>query len=152
MILLAAGVIMASLAAACLLLPYLFHDLDLPPERGEQEAEDSARIAAAEAALAAIARAQQDLVKGGSDGALYADAAAWVMELYRERIDARSKTGADRDAARARHEMQRRLQLIGATAERREIYRLARSGSLSDETARRLVHETDLFEARIGAV
>lgn len=151
-IFLAAGVIIASLLAAAFLLPGLFKGLQFPAELGEEGAEDRARIAAGEAALKAIAGAQQALCADADAGAaaLYTDASARVMSTYRRGIEARSKTGEARDAARALDTVERRLMLVASRAERDEINRLARSGKLSDEAARRIVREVDLLEARIG--
>jgi monovalent cation/hydrogen antiporter len=72
------------------------------------------------------------------------------MELYRQRIDGRSKTGEERALARRMDEIERKLRLAGLGAERTELYRIAWSRKLSDETARRLVREIDLLEARLG--
>src|ERR1700716_1088715 len=49
--------------------------------------------------------------------------------------------------ARRMDEIERKLRLAGLRAERTELYRIARSRKLSDETARRLVREIDLLEA-----
>jgi len=70
------------------------------------------------------------------------------MELYRQRIDGRSKTGEERELARKIDEIERRLRLAGLRAERDEIYRIVRSRRLTDEAARKLVREVDLLEAR----
>ncbi len=149
-IFLAAGVIIVSLIAASLSLPYLLQGLKLPPEPSQQEEEDRARVAAAEAAIQAIEQAQHDMGEGRSDTDLYADAGARIMELYRQRIDGRSKTGEERALARRMDEIERKLRLAGLRAERTELYRIARSHKLSDETARKLVREIDLLEARFG--
>jgi Na+/H+ antiporter len=149
-IFLAAGVIIVSLIAASLSLPYLLQGLKLPPEPLQQEEEDRARVAAAEAAIQAIEQAQHDMGEGRGDTDLYADAGARIMELYRQRIDGRSKTGEERALARRMDEIERKLRLAGLRAERTELYRIARSRKLSDETARRLVREIDLLEARFG--
>ena len=149
-IFLAAGVIIVSLIAASLSLPYLLQGLNLPPEPSQQEEEDRARVAAAEAAIQAIEQAQHDMGEGRGDTDLYADAGARIMELYRQRIDGRSKTGEERALARRMDEIERKLRLAGLRAERTELYRIARSHKLSDETARRLVREIDLLEARFG--
>ena len=149
-IFLAAGVIIVSLIAASLSLPYLLQGLKLPPEPLQQEEEDRARVAAAEAAIQAIEQAQHDMGEGRGDTDLYADAGARIMELYRQRIDGRSKTGEERALARRMDEIERKLRLAGLRAERTELYRIARSRKLSDETARRLVGEIDLLEARFG--
>jgi CPA1 family monovalent cation:H+ antiporter len=149
-IFLAAGVIIVSLIAASLSLPYLLQGLKLPPEPSQQEEEDRARVAAAESAIQAIEQAQHGMGEGRGDTDLYADAGAQIMELYRLRIDGRSKTGKERALARRMDEIERKLRLAGLRAERSELYRIARSRKLSDETARKLVREIDLLEARLG--
>ncbi len=149
-IFLAAGVIIVSLIAASLSLPYLLQGLKLPPEPSQQEEEDRARVAAAEAAIQAIEQAQHDMGEGRGDTDLYADAGARIMELYRQRIDGRSKTGEERALARRMDEIERKLRLAGLRAERTELYRIVRSHKLSGETARKLVREIDLLEARFG--
>jgi monovalent cation/hydrogen antiporter len=149
-IFLAAGVIIVSLIAASLRLPHLLRGLKLPPEPSHQEDEDRARVAAAEAAIQAIEQAQHDMGEGRGDTDLYADAGARIMELYRQRIDGRSKTGEEGALARRIDEIERKLRLAGLRAERAELYRIARSRKLSDEIARKLVREVDLLEARLG--
>jgi monovalent cation/hydrogen antiporter len=91
-IFLAAGVIIVSLVAAAFGLPFLLKGLELPPEPSQQEEEDLARIAAAEAAIRAIERAQHHMGEGRSDADLYTDAGVRIMELYRQRINGRSAT------------------------------------------------------------
>lgn len=150
-ILLAAGVIIVSLVAASVALPRLLNNLSLPPEPSNQEEEDGARTAAAEAAIRAIEQAQHKMGEGRADADLYIDAGARIMELYRQRIDGRSKTGDERELARRIDDIERKLRLAGLQAERDEIYRKARSRRLSDDAARKLVREIDLLEARFGA-
>ena len=117
-IFLAAGVIILSLIAASIGLPYLLKGLELPPDPSHQQEEDRVRVAAAEAAIQAVERAQHDMGEGRADIDLYADAGARIMELYRERIDGRSKTGEERDLARRIDEIERKLRLAGLRAER----------------------------------
>jgi hypothetical protein len=147
-IILAAGVIIVSLVSASFGLPLLLKGLELPPETSQQEAEDRARIAAAEAAIQAIEQAQHQMGDGRSDADLYIDAGIHVMELYRQRIAGHSASDRDASLARKIDEIERRLRLIGLRAERTEIYRIARARQLSDETSRKLVRELDLLESR----
>lgn len=151
-ILLAAGVIIVSLVAASIGLPHLLKNLELPPDTAHQGAEDNARTAAAEAAIRAIEQAQHRMGEGRADADLYSDAGARIMELYRRRIDGRTKTGDERELARKIDEIERKLRLAGLGAERDEIYRNARARKISDEAARKLVREIDLMEERIGSV
>jgi Na+/H+ antiporter len=149
-IFLAAGVIIVSLVAASVSLPFLLKGLELPPEPSQQEEEDRARIAAAEAAIQAIEQAQHHLGQGRSDADLYTDVGVRIMELYRQRIDGRSTTGKEASLARKIDEIERKLRLTGLRAERSEIYRIARARRLSDETSRKLVRELDLLESRFA--
>lgn len=147
-ILLAAGVIITSLLAASIALPYLLKDLELPPEPSHEAEEDRVRNAAAEAAIKAIESTQHRMGKGRSDADLYADIGTRIMEFYRERIDGRSKTGDEADLVKAMDQIERELRLAGLRAEREEIYRYVRSKQISDDVGRRLVREVDLLEAR----
>jgi Na+/H+ antiporter len=147
-IILAAGVIIVSLISASFGLPLLLKGLELPPETSQQEAEDRARIAAAEAAIQAIEQAQHEMGDDRSDADLYIDAGIHVMELYRQRIAGHSASDRDALLARKIDEIERRLRLIGLRAERTEIYRIARARQLSDEISRKLVRELDLLESR----
>ncbi|RZN35976.1 Na+/H+ antiporter [Bradyrhizobium sp. Leo121] len=147
-IFLAAGVIIVSLVAASMTLPFLLRDLELPPEPSHQAEEDRARIAAAEAAIRAIEQAQHDMGEGQIDADLYTDAGVRIMALYRQRIDGRSKVGQEAELAQKIDDVERRLRLVGLRAERAELYRIARSRQLSDEIARKLVREVDLLESR----
>jgi CPA1 family monovalent cation:H+ antiporter len=151
-IFLAAGVIIVSLIAASIGLPILLKGLELPPEPSHQEEEDRARIAAAEAAIHAIERLQHDLGAGRPDADVYSDVGARIMELYRERIDGRSKTGDEAERLRDADRIDRELRLAGLRAERDVVYRLGRSRKLSEELVRKLVREVDLMEARLLVV
>jgi CPA1 family monovalent cation:H+ antiporter len=95
-IFLAAGVIILSLLAASLGLPYLLKGLTLPMDAADQETEDHARVAAAEAAILAIERALHDLGEGRNDADIYTEVGARLMELYRERISDRTPTALGR--------------------------------------------------------
>ncbi|KQV73359.1 Na+/H+ antiporter [Rhizobium sp. Root1220] len=149
-IFLAAGVIVVSLAAANVGLPYLMKGVKLPPEPSSQRQEDQARVAAAEAAMRAVDRSLHDMKPGRDDADVYMDAGARIMTLYRQRIEARSKTGEDADLARKSDDIERSLRLVALGAERSEVYRIARSGSLTDDLVRKLVREIDLLESRFS--
>lgn len=147
-IFLAAGVIIVSLLAASIGLPILLEGLELPPEPSHQREEDQARIAAAEAAIRAIEQLQHDMGEGRSDTDLYTEIGARLMELYRQRIDGRMKTGDEAVVVRKADEIERVLRLGAIRAERDEFYRLGRSHKLTDDLVRKLVREVDLMEAR----
>lgn len=150
-IFLAAGAIIISLVAASLLLPVLMTGLEVPPEPREQRDEDRARIAAAEAAIRAVSEAQALAARDPAAAPVYADAATRVIEVYRQRIKGMTaEDEATDDAHRRARRIEGELWLVGLQAERDAIYGAARHRGLSDETARRLVREVDLVEARLA--
>jgi len=149
-IFLAAGVIIVSLLVASLGLPFLLKGLELPPEPSDDEQEDLARNAAAEAAIRAIERLQFEQGPGRADSDRFAEVAAGIMGVYRQRIDARSKSGAEAELSRKLTQIEQDLRLAALRAERDEFYRMSRSREISAEVGLRLVREVDLLEARLA--
>jgi CPA1 family monovalent cation:H+ antiporter len=147
-IFLAAGVIVTSLVTASIGLPLLLRGLKMPGNHSVEAEEDGARVAAAEAAIREIERVQHALAEGRSDADVYASAGARIMDLYRDRIEARSQEGEAAEAARREQGIERELRLAGLKAERAAIFRSARERNLGSATAAKLVRELDLLEAR----
>ena len=147
-IFLAAWVIIVSLVLASIVLPRLLKNLELPPEPSHQNEIDNARVEAAQAAITAIEQAQHDMAEGRTDADLYIDASGRIMELYRQRIDSRRQEPEALELNRRIDLIERQLRLAGLKAERDAIFKLARARRLDDESARRLVREIDLLEAR----
>ena len=75
-------------------------------------------------------------------------ASARVMELYRLRIDRREQGPEAQALGQKLDQIERRLRLAGLRAERDAVFRLARTRQLDDESARKLIREIDLMEAR----
>ncbi|WUR11347.1 Na+/H+ antiporter [[Empedobacter] haloabium] len=148
-IFLASTVILISLVAASIGLPRLLGGLHFPEEPAEQQEEDLARREAASAAIAAVERAQMELMHKGDECDMYPEAAGRVIALYQHRLDT-SGAGDDEAAARYRQldRAERALRLAALQAERRTIFNLARHEHISDEISRKLVREIDLVEAR----
>src|SRR5690606_4610256 len=148
-IFLAACVIIISLLSATVLLPRLLKDLELPPEPSSVEREDLARTVAAGAAMQAIERAQHRIAADPEVVDVSTDIAARLMEVYRARIESHGPDLAvvDRDRLSA---IEKELALAGLGAERAEIRRLARERDIDEVTARKLIREIDLQEARFG--
>ena len=149
-IFLATGVIILSLIMASICLPRLLGNIDLPIKDSHQKQEDYARIAAAEAAIMAVERAQHDLAAGRADADIYADVAAQIMELYRTRIDGRMHLGEEREQIARSEEIEKLLRVTALKAERQEIYRLVRARRLESSMATKMVRDIDLLEARYG--
>lgn len=150
-IFLAAGVILISLLAATFGLPYVLRGLDIPAEPGHNEQEDNARVAAAEAAIKAIERAQHELSQGRANADVYADIGSKIMEVYRARITNRPQSVEEAEQMRLTNQIERELLLAGLRAERDELYRLGRGRQVPEDLVRKLVREVDLVETRVQA-
>jgi len=144
-IFLAAGVIILSLLAASIGLPMLLRGLKMPPEPSKVAAEDRLRIANAEAAIRAVEHMQHQLAAGRSDADLHAAAGARVMDFYRQRIESRREQDEEQ---RRQDKVERELHLAALQAERRNTLQLLRKRETDSETARKLMREIDLLEAR----
>jgi Na+/H+ antiporter len=148
-IFLAASVIIVSLVVATIALPRLLKGVELPPEPSHQREEDHGRVIAAQAALMAIEDASHDMAEGKPNPDLYSDVASRLMEIYRHRIESRTRTDEDDvEAARLGDAVERQLRLVGLNAERDELRRLARSREIDEVTAKKLIREIDLQELR----
>ena len=147
-ILLASSVILISLLAASIGLPRLLGGMRFPEEPAERQQEDMARRQAASAAIAAIERAELALADAHHPDVL-PQAAARVIALYEYRLNvAWSAEDQNKEHFRKLDRAERELRLAAMDAERQAIFDLARHHHISDETARKLVREIDLVEAR----
>jgi CPA1 family monovalent cation:H+ antiporter len=148
-IFLASAVIVVSLVVASIGLPRVLRGLELPPETASVAEEDRAREAAALAALGAIDTAGHPDPYDEKDADIHASAAEQVRGLYQHRLGGGSASDGTHPArVRVAEEAERFYRLAALAAERRVLQQMARHGQLSDETARRLVREIDLVEAR----
>jgi Na+/H+ antiporter len=148
-ILLASGVILASLIIAAVGLPLSLRNLRLPPEEGLAAERDLARTLTAKAAIAEIERAQHELCANSDDADRYTDVAARVMAQYRERIDGIGADQEHRDEQALARVIERELRLAGVRAERRKLQDLAQRRDIGLSLADQLGRDLDLVEARL---
>lgn len=144
---LASAVIVVSLVVASVGLPRVLRGLELPPETAAEIEEERARQAAALAALGAIDMAGHPDPYDEKDADIHASAAEQVRGLYQHRLGG-GGDGTHPARVRVAEEAERHYRLAALAAERKVLQQMARAGQLSDETARRLVQEIDLVEAR----
>lgn len=147
-IFLAMGVIVVSLIAATVFLPPLLHGLALPRETKQEEDETAARIAAAHKAIGAVEALHHRMAAGREDADLYLEAAARVTEFYRRRLETFTGTEETNSTSRDIADIEMKLRLAAVRAERDEIFRKVRARQLGSGTARKIVLELDLLEAR----
>ena len=76
---------------------------------------------------------------------------AGAMDLYRTRIANRSRDSESAVLARRRDIIESELLLAAVRAERKLIFRMAQGNEIGSETARKLIQELDLAEARYQA-
>lgn len=146
-IFLASAVILLSLLAASIGLPRILCGVDFPEDSEESQEEDRAREVAANAAIAAIERAQIELMSTSADADLYPQAASRVIALYKHRLVEHTEVEQARQF-RKLDMAEKALRMAALHAERKAIFNLARHDHISDETARKLVRELDLSETR----
>jgi CPA1 family monovalent cation:H+ antiporter len=142
------GVIIASLIAASVGLPWLLKGVQMPAEPSHQAEIEAARIAAARAAITEVERAEHARVEAEGDADVHVEVAARIMDLYRRRIESRTLLSEDAAAAKRIDKLERELRLTALRAERTEILRLVRKRALGSESARKLIRELDLMETR----
>ena len=75
-------------------------------------------------------------------------AAARVIAIYQARIESRAGDEEATALAKRGEVAERELRLAGLHAERSELFRELRARTLGSETARKLIRELELLEAR----
>lgn len=147
---LAAGAIILSLLLAYAGLPLLVKGIELPRETRRETQESQARIAAATAAIHAVEDRLEHMAERQGTADAEVEAGARLVAIYRQRIEAREKGASDAEFARQVDRAERQLQIVALRAERDQLYHLARSGDLAEESVRALVREIDLLETRFA--
>ncbi|MFM9927234.1 Na+/H+ antiporter [Variovorax sp. H27-G14] len=150
-ILLSMGVITLSLAAASIGMPLLLKGLLVPADPAREAEEAAARTGAAHAAIAEIERLERRRSASVPEVDIVMAAAARVMNIYRARIESRSGNQEAIALARRGEAIEREMRLAGLQAERAAIFRELRARRLGSETARKLIRELDLIEARYSS-
>jgi Na+/H+ antiporter len=142
----ASAVIIVSLLVASIGLPRVLKGLEVPEESSEEAEEDDARHDAAVAAIAAIDKAAHGRLDQEIDADVHASALDHVRGIYQHRLGGAGLY----DPARVRvaEVAEREYRLAALQAERKTILALVHARTLSDETARKLLREIDLVEAR----
>jgi len=148
---LAMGVILCSLLIASVAMPLLASGLqtDMPHATQHRHGEVSARLAAAEAAIRRIQTYLPQRQYSPEEAALRAEAAAYLIDVYKRRLEYGDPSGERMEDIERRMEVELELRLEALRAERDELYRLRRSNAIDDDVHRALVREIDLTEASL---
>ncbi|WP_375250384.1 Na+/H+ antiporter [Sphingomonas sp.] len=148
-ILLASGVILATLLIAAVALPLLLNGLRLPVDEGAAGERDHARTVTAKAAIAEVERVQHQMAEASDDADRYLDIAARVIDQYRERLDSLGADAETRAEQRQDLAIERDLRLAAIRAEREALFALARQRRIGQSVAEQLGRELDLADARL---
>lgn len=145
-IFLAMGVIVLSLAIASLVLPSLLQGIELPPDEFTSDAAERAvRIAAANAAIAAVEATVRDLDSHQPhQPSNLDDVARRVLDRYRARIDAVAAASDEPIHSSAALRTEHHLLDAGIDAERATIDRFRRQQKIDSELAAKLKRELDI--------
>jgi NhaP-type Na+/H+ and K+/H+ antiporter len=140
------SVIVATLVAQGLTLKPLVKSLDIAEDDAEEREELTARLRAAEAALARLEElAEEDWVAEDT-----LERTRNLFDWRRRRFAARFD-GSDDGGYEERSAAYRRLLRELLTAERDELLALRNEGHISDQVRRRVERDLDLEESRLGS-
>lgn len=147
-ILIAAGVILVSLIVANASLPGLLRTTKVPPEPHHDQQERMARIEAAKAAIAALAKAGQkgEGKQGDAKQGDHLAAVAAVADYYQHRLSQLQPEPSMATGEERLHD-EELLHVVALKAERAAIAHMARGHRISTDLAHKLLREVDLAEA-----
>lgn len=140
------SVILVTLVLQGLTLPLLIRWLKVVDDTDIEREEMEGRLRAAQAAMARI----EEITAQDSSFA-EAEMVQWLQAQYRDRIRRADACCVAMDAGDYEQLIAfRHLQHEAVAVERRTLIRLRNQGTINDEVLRRIEHELDLEEARLG--
>src|SRR3546814_11012624 len=122
----------------------------MPAEPSHQAEENAARVAAAEAAIAAVERIEHARAEGRPDADLYVAAASRIMDTYRQRIESRQGDAETIATKRVLEQIERELGRAALKAERAGTFRRTRQRELGSDLSRTLHRRLDRRSAPYG--
>jgi len=153
LIFIAAGVILLSLAAACIALPLLLRGVVKSPDQAMKREIRDAWKRTAEAAIHALEA--EELADGttspdAAQASLATEVKARIMSEYRHQLEVFNDTSEAQALAWQMDQLERRLRLRALRAQRLELYSLRRHRRIGDDVLRQILGELDLSEAKLG--
>ncbi|MBZ9780465.1 Na+/H+ antiporter [Pseudomonas sp. REP124] len=151
LIFIAAGVILLSLIAACIVLPLLLRGIETSPDDKRRNEVREAWRKTAEAAIHAL-ETEEVNPQDAAQAALAAELKAQIMSEYRHQLDVFNDSAEAQALAFQMDLLERRLRLKALRAQRLELYSLSRHHQIGDDVLREVLGELDLSEAKLGQV
>jgi Na+/H+ antiporter len=149
-ILLAAGTIFVSLLVTNVGLRSVTTPFKTLKMRKVQE-EREIRSSSTRAAMEAIEGAIHSKSAGSQEANLYAQAGERLLAKYRRQMALIETSSGEATTPKNLTEIEQALRLIALSAQRNELYRIARLRRQSDELIRNLVYEIDLQESQLAS-
>lgn len=149
LIFIAAGVILLSLIAACIVLPLLLRGIEKSPDDKRRSEVREAWRKTAEAAIHAL-EAEEANPQDAGQAALAVELKARIMSEYRHQLEVFNDSAEAQALAFQMDLLERRLRLKALRAQRLELYKLSRHHQIGDDVLREVLGELDLSEANLG--
>jgi CPA1 family monovalent cation:H+ antiporter len=148
----AAGVILLSLLAACIILPLLLRGMEKGSDEKLHAEVRETRRQTAQAAIKALEAEELGVATGdaAAQAALATEMKAQLMAEYRHQLDIFNDSEEAQAQALQMHQLEKRLRLAALRAQRRKLYELRRHRQIGDDVVRQLLGELDMNEANLG--
>ncbi|KVV02226.1 MULTISPECIES: Na+/H+ antiporter [Pseudomonas] len=155
LIFIAAGVILLSLIAACIALPFLLRGIEKSPDDAMRKEVREAWRRTAEAAIHALEaeelvepQTQQD----AAQAALAAELKARIMSEYRHQLEVYNDSAEAQALASQMDLLESRLRIKALRAQRLELYSMRRHHEIGDDVLSEILKDLDMSEANLGQV
>jgi monovalent cation/hydrogen antiporter len=155
LIFIAAGVILLSLIAACIALPFLLRGIEKSPDDAMRKEVREAWRRTAEAAIHALEaeelvepQTQQD----AAQAALAAELKARIMSEYRHQLEVYNDSAEAQALASQIDLLESRLRIKALRAQRLELYSMRRHHEIGDDVLSEILKDLDMSEANLGQV
>ena len=152
LIFIAMGVIVLSLLIASSTLPFLTRGLTERLPQPAASGELQARIAIAEAAITRVNELMKVVPNDAKKAAAYTEAGINVLSVYQGRLEYGDYSADQAESAALEEKETRKLRKQAIEAERDELIRLNRSGSIDDDLYQKLLRELDSLDVSLSAV
>ena len=155
LIFIAAGVILLSLIAACIALPFLLRGIEKSPDDAMRKEVREAWRRTAEAAIHALEteeRVKPQTQQDAAQAALAAELKARIMSEYRHQLEVYNDSAEAQALASQMDLLESRLRIKALRAQRLELYSMRRHHEIGDDVLSEILKDLDMSEANLGQV
>ncbi|MDU6412473.1 MAG: Na+/H+ antiporter [Yersiniaceae bacterium] len=146
LVFLAAGVILFSLIAGVIALPFLLRGVKTVDKSAYKQEEHMARAVAAEVAIESLHKMEERIAADAEEN-IDEQTVREVSSRVIGNLRRRTYNKDDMESMLVVENLERRFRLSALRAERAELYHLRATQRISNETLQKLLHDLDLLEA-----